>query len=77
MNNDGFTHNYALYRNSKTKLFEIIPWDYDATWGRKVSGGIMEHTYVPIGGKRQTTLFICSCRFRNTVSSTKTSWLKH
>lgn len=56
MNNDGFTHNYALYRNSKTKLFEIIPWDYDATWGRKVSGGIMEHTYVPIGGKKSNHL---------------------
>ena len=35
MNNDGFTHNYALYRNSETGLFEIIPWDYDATWGRR------------------------------------------
>ncbi|WP_397539166.1 CotH kinase family protein [Rummeliibacillus pycnus] len=51
MNNDGFTHNYSLYRNSETCLFEILPWDYDATWGRKVSGGIMDHTYVPIGGK--------------------------
>ena len=52
MNNDGFTHNYALYRNSETRMFEILPWDYDATWGRKVSGGIMEHTYVPIEGKK-------------------------
>lgn len=51
MNNDGFTHNYALYRNSDTCLFEILPWDYDATWGRKVSGGIMDYTYVPIVGK--------------------------
>lgn len=51
MNNDGFTHNYALYRNSDTDLFEILPWDYDATWGRKVNGGIMDHTYVPIEGK--------------------------
>lgn len=51
MNNDGFTHNYALYRNSKNGLFEIIPWDYDATWGRKVDGGIMHHHYVPPEGK--------------------------
>lgn len=51
MNNDGFTHNYSLYRNSVTSLFEILPWDYDATWGRKVNGGIMDHTYVPIEGK--------------------------
>lgn len=56
MNNDGFTHNYALYRNSKTGLFEIIPWDYDATWGRKVSGGVMEHTYVPIEGVKKNHL---------------------
>lgn len=56
MNNDGFTHNYALYRNSKTGLFELIPWDYDATWGRKVSGGIMEVDYVPIGGKKTNHL---------------------
>jgi len=51
MNNDGFNHNYSLYRNSETGLFEILPWDYDATWGRKISGGIMDHKYVPIEGK--------------------------
>ena len=51
MNNDGFTHNYALYQNSETGLFEIIPWDYDATWGRRVDGGKMAYDYVPIQGK--------------------------
>lgn len=56
MNNDGFTHNYALYRNSETGLFEIIPWDYDATWGRKVDGGIMRYDYVPIKGKKTHNL---------------------
>ncbi|OKL35872.1 CotH kinase family protein [Domibacillus mangrovi] len=56
MNNDGFTHNYALYRNNETGLFEIIPWDYDATWGRKVDGGIMEHNYVSIKGKKANHL---------------------
>lgn len=50
MNNDGFTHNYALYRNSQTELFEVIPWDYDGTWGRKVNGGIMSSDYVPLEG---------------------------
>ena len=35
MNNDGFTHNYALYRNSDTCMFEVVPWDYDATLGSK------------------------------------------
>lgn len=52
MNNDGFTHNYALYRSLETGLFEMIPWDYDATWGRNVSGGIMRHDYVPLKGKK-------------------------
>ncbi|WP_047153435.1 CotH kinase family protein [Aneurinibacillus tyrosinisolvens] len=56
MNNDGFTHNYALYRNSETGLFEIIPWDYDATWGRKVNGGTMRYNYVPIEGSKDNHL---------------------
>lgn len=56
MNNDGFTHNYALYHNSGTGLFEMIPWDYDATWGRKVDGGIMPYDYVPMEGKKSNHL---------------------
>jgi len=49
-NYDGFVHNYALYRNRKTGRFEIIPWDYDATWGRDVNGKLLAHDYVPIEG---------------------------
>lgn len=49
-NYDGFVHNYALYRNGTTGLFEVIPWDYDATWGRDVNGKVMEANYVPIDG---------------------------
>ncbi len=49
-NYDGFVHNYALYRNGETGLFEVIPWDYDATWGRDVNGKQMEADYVPIEG---------------------------
>lgn len=49
-NYDGFVHNYALYRNGETGLFEVIPWDYDATWGRDVNGKLMEADYVPIDG---------------------------
>jgi spore coat protein H len=49
-NYDGFVHNYSLYRNSATGQFEIIPWDYDATWGRDVNGKVMEEDYVPIEG---------------------------
>jgi spore coat protein H len=49
-NYDGFVHNYSLYRNDSTGQFEIIPWDYDATWGRDVNGKTMEEDYVPIDG---------------------------
>jgi spore coat protein H len=49
-NYDGFVHNYALYRNGDTGLFEVIPWDYDATWGRDVNGKLMDAGYVPIEG---------------------------
>ncbi|MCA1056642.1 CotH kinase family protein [Rossellomorea aquimaris] len=56
MNNDGFTHNYALYRNPENGLFTIIPWDYDATFGRKVSGGVMNYDYVPLTGKAKNKL---------------------
>lgn len=49
-NFDGFVHNYALYQNSETRLYEIIPWDYDATWGRDVNGKVMEENYLRIEG---------------------------
>lgn len=54
-NFDGFIHNYALYRNGKTKLYQLIPWDYDATWGRNWNGRIMEYDYVPIEGYNTLT----------------------
>nr|WP_295972581.1 CotH kinase family protein [uncultured Bacillus sp.] len=49
-NYDGFVHNYALYRSDETGLFEIFPWDYDATWGRDVHGKDMPEDYVRIEG---------------------------
>ncbi|WP_422397626.1 CotH kinase family protein [Sporosarcina psychrophila] len=49
-NFDGFVHNYALYRNGETGLFEVIPWDYDATWGRDVNGESMREDYLRIEG---------------------------
>ncbi|MGM0903200.1 MAG: CotH kinase family protein [Bacillota bacterium] len=49
-NYDGFVHNYALYRNGAAGRFELIPWDYDATWGRDVHGRLLAHDFVPING---------------------------
>ncbi|TCP24508.1 spore coat protein H [Scopulibacillus darangshiensis] len=54
-NFDGFIHNYALYRRDNTGLFEIIPWDYDATWGRDINGKRMAYDYVPITGYNTLT----------------------
>lgn len=49
-NFDGFVHNYALYQNGESGLFEVIPWDYDATWGRDVNGETMREDYLRIEG---------------------------
>lgn len=54
-NFDGFIHNYALYQNGETKLYQMIPWDYDATWGRDWDGQIMKFNYVPIEGYNTLT----------------------
>ncbi|TEB12568.1 CotH kinase family protein [Pelotomaculum propionicicum] len=65
-NYDGFIQNYALYRNSATGLFEIIPWDYDGTWGRNCHGNIMENSDVPIQGYNTLTARILDVpQFRN------------
>jgi spore coat protein H len=54
-NFDGFIHNYALYLNSKTNLFEITPWDYDGTWGRDLHGRKLDYDFVPITGYNTLT----------------------
>lgn len=54
-NFDGFVHNYALYRRSDTGLFEMIPWDYDATWGRDINGKKLKFDYSPIKGYNTLT----------------------
>ncbi len=59
-NFDGFIHNYALYINGETKLAEIIPWDYDATWGRDIHGDELPHDFVPITGYNTLTARILS-----------------
>jgi spore coat protein H len=54
-NFDGFIHNYALYHNSETNLFEMTPWDYDGTWGRDLHGRPLDHDFVPITGYNTLT----------------------
>jgi len=54
-NFDGFIHNYALYLNSKSHLFEITPWDYDGTWGRDLHGRKLDYDFVPVTGYNTLT----------------------
>jgi spore coat protein H len=54
-NFDGFIHNYALYQNSTTGVFEITPWDYDGTWGRDLHGQPLAHDFIPITGYNTLT----------------------
>ncbi|WP_203245918.1 CotH kinase family protein [Sporosarcina beigongshangi] len=69
-NFDGFVHNYALYCNRETGLFEVIPWDYDATWGRDVDGEVMEEDYLRIQGFNTLTARILDVKtFRTRYKS--------
>ncbi|MBB4822787.1 spore coat protein H [Sporosarcina luteola] len=61
-NFDGFVHNYALYQRRQTGQYEIIPWDYDATWGRDVNGEEMESDYLRIEGFNTLTARILDCK---------------
>ncbi|WP_085524168.1 CotH kinase family protein [Tuberibacillus sp. Marseille-P3662] len=54
-NFDGFIHNYALYRDTESGLFELIPWDFDATWGRDINGEELDYDYIPIKGYNTLT----------------------
>ena len=69
-NFDGFVHNYALYRSKETGLYEVIPWDYDATWGRDVNGLEMESDYLRVTGFNTLTARILDVKtFRNQYKS--------
>ncbi|KEO81871.1 CotH kinase family protein [Tumebacillus flagellatus] len=54
-NFDGFIQNYALYQNGETGLFQLIPWDYDGTWGRNLKGKPLRPDYIPITGYNTLT----------------------
>jgi spore coat protein H len=54
-NFDGFIHNYALYQNGDSKLYEMTPWDYDGSWGRDLHGEPLDFHFVPITGYNTLT----------------------
>ncbi|OPH57583.1 spore coat protein CotH [Paenibacillus ferrarius] len=49
-NFDGFDQNYAIYRHKATKLYRIIPWDYEGTWGRNCYGKVCGSDLVRVNG---------------------------
>ncbi|NOU87457.1 spore coat protein CotH [Paenibacillus sp. LMG 31460] len=54
-NFDGFDQNYAIYRHKPTKLYRIIPWDYEGTWGRNCYGKACGSDLVRIKGYNALT----------------------
>ncbi|WP_053220287.1 CotH kinase family protein [Virgibacillus senegalensis] len=75
-NRDGFINNYSLYQNPVTGLFEVSPWDYDATWGRDINGRKLEFDDVPITGFNTLTARLLShSDFRRMYSKTLQSVL--
>jgi spore coat protein H len=74
-NFDAFIQNYALYRDAETGLHEIIPWDFDATWGRDCNGEVMPPDYVPLCGYNTLTARLLDCpdyrkRYRELMTET-------
>ncbi|WP_163103494.1 CotH kinase family protein [Peribacillus alkalitolerans] len=61
-NFDGFIHNYAIYQNSKTNLFELSPWDYDGSWGRDLHGHPLSYDYIPIQGYNTLSGRLLDCK---------------
>lgn len=77
-NFDGFIHNYALYQNGETNLFEMTPWDYDGTWGRDLHGRPLDHDFVPITGYNTLTGRLLHYQpYRQTYKEIMTSVLKN
>lgn len=77
-NYDGFVHNYALYRSDESGLFEIIPWDYDATFGRDVHGRDMPEDYVRIEGfNTLSARLLAISTFRKRYKELLTDIMKH
>ena len=77
-NYDGFVHNYALYRKGESGLFEMIPWDYDATWGRDIHGEVMAEDYLRIEGYNTLTARILDVKtFRHQYRKRLEDILQH
>ncbi|MBO9610846.1 MAG: CotH kinase family protein [Paenibacillaceae bacterium] len=54
-NYDGFDQNYALYRSRIARVYRIVPWDYEGTWGRNCFGKPCGSGLVRITGYNRLT----------------------
>ncbi len=61
-NYDAFIQNYALYKNGETGLYEMIPWDFDSTFGRDWNGRVMKYDRVRIEGFNTLTARLLDVR---------------
>ncbi|XEC93464.1 CotH kinase family protein [Paenibacillus tarimensis] len=58
-NYDGFDQNYSLYTGTD-RLYRIMPWDYEGTWGRNCYGKPCSSSLVRIQGYNTLTKKILS-----------------
>lgn len=61
-NYDGFKQNYTLFEYGGTRLYGMIPWDYEGTWGRNCYGKSVSPGLVRIEGYNKLTEQVLSCR---------------
>lgn len=54
-NYDGFNQNYTLFEHRSRKVYRIIPWDYEGTWGRNCYGKLVDSNLVKIHGYNKLT----------------------
>ena len=61
-NYDGFKQNYTLFEHYTQKVYRIIPWDYEGTWGRNCYGKRVDSNLVKIHGYNKLTEKVLSYR---------------
>ncbi|QCT00887.1 Spore coat protein CotH [Paenibacillus algicola] len=59
-NYDGFNQNYTIYEHGETRRYQMLPWDYEGTWGRNCYGKRVGADLVRITGYNKLTEQILS-----------------
>ncbi|UNK18628.1 CotH kinase family protein [Paenibacillus sp. N3/727] len=54
-NYDGFNQNYTLFEHRTRRVYRMIPWDYEGTWGRNCYGKLVDSNLVKIHGYNKLT----------------------